>query len=204
MDHRHLVPNARICRRQGDPSKPDAVGLLGLVRLRRGSFSLPMPSRRISLVRQGCYRASPTGWTVARTLPPIWAPIWAPAWPPVLRPSGEICAAARMAGTADRRPTLLVMEVIVRRQDLAELLAERGVGRLVVTGAQTEECIRSTLHGALVRATARRSSPTRAHHRGHSWVGLPGHPRAVGRVPARTGAGGGARPQGQRGTHRGG
>ncbi len=35
--------------------------------------------------------------------------------------------------------------------DLEELLAERGVGRLVVTGAQTEECVRSTLHGALVR-----------------------------------------------------
>ena len=35
--------------------------------------------------------------------------------------------------------------------DLEELLAERGVGRLVVTGAQTEACIRSTLHGALVR-----------------------------------------------------
>jgi nicotinamidase-related amidase len=35
--------------------------------------------------------------------------------------------------------------------NLEELLAERGVGRLVVTGAQTEACIRSTLHGALVR-----------------------------------------------------
>jgi len=35
--------------------------------------------------------------------------------------------------------------------DLEALLAERGVGRLVVTGAQTEACIRSTLHGALVR-----------------------------------------------------
>jgi nicotinamidase-related amidase len=35
--------------------------------------------------------------------------------------------------------------------DLEELLAERSVGRLVVTGAQTEECIRATLHGALVR-----------------------------------------------------
>jgi nicotinamidase-related amidase len=35
--------------------------------------------------------------------------------------------------------------------DLEERLAELGVGRLVVTGAQTEECIRSTLHGALVR-----------------------------------------------------
>jgi nicotinamidase-related amidase len=35
--------------------------------------------------------------------------------------------------------------------DLEERLAELGVGRLVVTGAQTEECIRGTLHGALVR-----------------------------------------------------
>jgi nicotinamidase-related amidase len=35
--------------------------------------------------------------------------------------------------------------------DLEEQLAARGIGRLVVTGAQTEECIRSTLHGALVR-----------------------------------------------------
>lgn len=34
---------------------------------------------------------------------------------------------------------------------LGDLLAERGVGRLVVTGAQTDACIRATLHGALVR-----------------------------------------------------
>jgi nicotinamidase-related amidase len=30
-------------------------------------------------------------------------------------------------------------------------LAQRGIGRLVVTGAQTDACIRSTLHGAIVR-----------------------------------------------------
>jgi nicotinamidase-related amidase len=30
-------------------------------------------------------------------------------------------------------------------------LAERGVGRLVVTGAQTDACVRATLHGAFVR-----------------------------------------------------
>ncbi len=30
-------------------------------------------------------------------------------------------------------------------------LAERGVGRLVVTGAQSDACIRSTIHGAFVR-----------------------------------------------------
>jgi nicotinamidase-related amidase len=35
--------------------------------------------------------------------------------------------------------------------DLETVLADRKIGRLVVTGAQTDECIRSTLHGALVR-----------------------------------------------------
>ncbi|MFK0151016.1 isochorismatase family protein [Streptomyces sp. NPDC090499] len=35
--------------------------------------------------------------------------------------------------------------------ELESLLAERGVGRVVVTGAQTDACIRSTLHGAMVR-----------------------------------------------------
>jgi nicotinamidase-related amidase len=35
--------------------------------------------------------------------------------------------------------------------NLEELLAERGVGRLVVTGAQTDACIRSTLHGGFTR-----------------------------------------------------
>jgi nicotinamidase-related amidase len=35
--------------------------------------------------------------------------------------------------------------------NLESVLAERGVGRLLVTGAQTDECVRSTLHGAFVR-----------------------------------------------------
>lgn len=35
--------------------------------------------------------------------------------------------------------------------DLEDVLAGRGVGRLVVAGAQTDECVRSTLHGAFVR-----------------------------------------------------
>jgi nicotinamidase-related amidase len=35
--------------------------------------------------------------------------------------------------------------------DLEEVLANAGVGRLVVTGAQTDACIRSTIHGALTR-----------------------------------------------------
>jgi nicotinamidase-related amidase len=35
--------------------------------------------------------------------------------------------------------------------DLEEVLATAGIGRLVVAGAQTDECIRSTIHGAFAR-----------------------------------------------------
>lgn len=35
--------------------------------------------------------------------------------------------------------------------DLEAVLAAAGVGRLVVAGAQTDECIRSTIHGAFIR-----------------------------------------------------
>ena len=35
--------------------------------------------------------------------------------------------------------------------DLESVLAARGVGRLFVAGAQTDQCIRSTLHGAIAR-----------------------------------------------------
>jgi nicotinamidase-related amidase len=35
--------------------------------------------------------------------------------------------------------------------DLEEVLAEGQVGRLIVTGAQTDACIRSTIHGAFAR-----------------------------------------------------
>ncbi|WP_336923914.1 isochorismatase family protein [Aquipuribacter sp. SD81] len=35
--------------------------------------------------------------------------------------------------------------------DLEDVLARRRVGRLVVTGAQSDACIRSTIHGAFVR-----------------------------------------------------
>ena len=35
--------------------------------------------------------------------------------------------------------------------DLEVVLAEAGVGRLVVSGAQTDACIRSTIHGAFAR-----------------------------------------------------
>ena len=35
--------------------------------------------------------------------------------------------------------------------ELESVLAAGGIGRLFVTGAQTDECIRSTLHGAITR-----------------------------------------------------
>ena len=35
--------------------------------------------------------------------------------------------------------------------DLEPVLAERGVGTLLVSGAQTDACVRSTLHGAIAR-----------------------------------------------------
>jgi nicotinamidase-related amidase len=35
--------------------------------------------------------------------------------------------------------------------ELEELLAAAGVGRLIVTGAQSDMCVRSTLHGAITR-----------------------------------------------------
>jgi nicotinamidase-related amidase len=35
--------------------------------------------------------------------------------------------------------------------ELEDLLAAAGVGHLVVTGAQTDQCVRSTLHGAIAR-----------------------------------------------------
>nr|WP_218860848.1 isochorismatase family protein [Petropleomorpha daqingensis] len=35
--------------------------------------------------------------------------------------------------------------------DLEDVLARAGIGRLVVTGAQTDQCIRSTIHGAFTR-----------------------------------------------------
>jgi nicotinamidase-related amidase len=35
--------------------------------------------------------------------------------------------------------------------DLEQVLSKLGVGKLIVTGAQTDMCIRSTLHGAIAR-----------------------------------------------------
>src|SRR6266568_658008 len=47
--------------------------------------------------------------------------------------------------------------------NLETVLSGLGVGRLLVVGAQTDACIRSTLHGAFVRGTTRpwSATPTR-------------------------------------------
>jgi nicotinamidase-related amidase len=50
-------------------------------------------------------------------------------------------------------------EVLIQKQygdsfedtELESVLADRGIGQLIVSGAQTDACIRSTLHGAIVR-----------------------------------------------------
>jgi nicotinamidase-related amidase len=57
--------------------------------------------------------------------------------------------------------------------DLEERLAERGVGRLVVAGASSDACIRSTIHGAFTRGYDVTLHPgqRRAHHRRPEQVG---------------------------------
>jgi nicotinamidase-related amidase len=53
-----------------------------------------------------------------------------------------------------REPEPLIHKVWADAFEATELeseLAARGIGRIFVAGAQTDECIRSTLHGALVR-----------------------------------------------------
>ena len=50
-------------------------------------------------------------------------------------------------------------EVVIRKEygdsfegtDLEQVLEEAGIGHLVIVGAQTDECVRSTLHGGFTR-----------------------------------------------------
>lgn len=84
----------------------------------------------------------------AEDVPVLWVqhssdelPIGSPAWElvPELEPLASEPVVAKTYGDS------------FEDTDLEEQLADRTIGRLVVTGAQTEACIRSTLHGALVR-----------------------------------------------------
>jgi nicotinamidase-related amidase len=65
--------------------------------------------------------------------------------------------------------------------DLEQLLAEHRVGHLVVSGASTDACVRSTLHGALVRGYDA-TLVEDAHHRGPERVG-PAAQRRAGHRP---------------------
>src|SRR5436189_1186148 len=56
---------------------------------------------------------------------------------------------------------------------LETVLSGLGVGRLVVAGAQTDACIRSTLHGAFVRGVRRDPSQRRRHDEGPDGMGAP-------------------------------
>ena len=56
---------------------------------------------------------------------------------------GETAEVERWPGHADRR--------LPEDTTLEDVLSGLGVGRLVVVGAQTDMCVRSTLHGAFVR-----------------------------------------------------
>ena len=61
--------------------------------------------------------------------------------------------AVRVRAEATRFRATGAQEVrgFLRRHHLESELAARGVGRLVVTGAQADACVRETLHGAFVR-----------------------------------------------------
>ena len=76
---------------------------------------------------------------------------------------GGFPTATKIDSARGQRPDLIVNacdgEPLVHKRHgdsfeatpLEEILAGLGVGRVVVTGAQTDACVRSTLHGAFVR-----------------------------------------------------
>lgn len=84
----------------------------------------------------------------AKGVPVIWVqhsaddlPEGSEAWqyvPELVRAAGEPLVAKRYGDSFEATT-------------LEQLLADRGVGHLVVTGAQSDACIRSTIHGAFTR-----------------------------------------------------
>ena len=91
-----------------------------------------------------------TSWTRRdpRSVPVVWVqhsdddmPIGSDAWeyvPELVREDSEPLVAKTYGDSFEDT-------------DLEQVLAKAGVGRLVVVGAQTDACIRSTIHGALAR-----------------------------------------------------
>lgn len=85
----------------------------------------------------------------AAAVPVVWVQHSHPQYMPIDSDGWQVVAEL---ATADGEP------VVHKRYgdsfeetDLEDVLAARGVGSLVVAGALTDECIRSTLHGALTR-----------------------------------------------------
>ena len=95
-----------------------------------------------------------------RTFPSIWVQHSSDELPPA-------ASSGSRPGASPTRPSQSSRSAIglVRGDDLESVLAPRGVGRLVVAGAQTDACVRSTLHGASIAATTRSSSATRTRPR---------------------------------------
>ncbi|QFS93556.1 isochorismatase family protein [Mycolicibacterium sp. OfavD-34-C] len=54
---------------------------------------------------------------------------------------------------------------------LESVLSSRGVGRLVVVGAETDACVRSTLHGAFYPGVRHRAGERRPHRAGKDPLG---------------------------------
>jgi len=84
----------------------------------------------------------------AAQVPVVWVqhsseelPVGSPQWeyvPQLQRADGEALVAKQHGDSFEGT-------------DLEHVLADAGVGRLVVAGAQTDACIRSTVHGAFTR-----------------------------------------------------
>ena len=58
---------------------------------------------------------------------------------------------AELAPSADEAIVAKHYRDAFESTELERVLCELGVGRLIVTGAQTDMCVRSTLHGAIAR-----------------------------------------------------
>jgi hypothetical protein len=63
------------------------------------------------------YEGKPKDLRASARVPRLGAATRSPAWPPVRLRTSDLCAAAGLAAPLTRRPILVDMQVIVRRQD---------------------------------------------------------------------------------------
>lgn len=124
-------------------SNPGAVGLL-IIDLQEVVLSSPgtwdpngVVARTMSLVDKAHSAGVPVVWVQDCEETPAGSPGWQLA--KGLVPSAADFRINKMYGDS------------FEETDLAQILEQEGVRRLVMCGAQSEACIRATLHGALVR-----------------------------------------------------